>query len=190
MRGRLALGIISALALGACVGVPAASAGSPGPFHWLVPAQAPASWKHARLPAGGAVLAYPPSLAKISSDSRSVSVARRDKSGTIHVYLNATPQQGAETLSNWSSFRISHNKLVSDAVHKHAAGVGLHFLGARGSCVIDDYLSRVHVHHYHEIACIVQGRTAISVVVAAALEQEWTRAAPLLERAISAYRAR
>ena len=185
------MGIVVGLALGAwlCLGVFAASAGNPGPFRWLVPAAAPAGWKHAGLPAGGAVLFYPPSLAKISSDSRSVSVAKRDKLGTIHLYLNATPQQGAETLSNWSTFRISHNRLVSDAVHEHAAGVGLHFLNARGSCVTDDYLSRVHVHHYHEIACIVQGRTTISVIVAAALESEWARAAPMLERAVSAYRA-
>ncbi|HEY2373565.1 MAG TPA: hypothetical protein VGH82_13660 [Gaiellaceae bacterium] len=119
-----------------------------------------------------------------------MSVAKRDKSGRILVYLNATPQQGAETLSNWTVFRITHNRGESDAVHQHAAGVGLHFLGAEGSCVIDDYLSRVHVHHYREIACIVQGRTKTSVIVAAALESDWTRAAPLLERAISAYRAR
>jgi hypothetical protein len=66
----------------------------------------------------------------------------------------------------------------------------LQFVGAKGSCVIDDYFSRVHVHHYREIACFVQGRTEASVVVAAALESDWTRAAPLLERAISAYRAR
>ena len=56
--------------------------------------------------------------------------------------------------------------------------------------MIDDYLSRVHVHHYREIACFVQGRTKASVIVAAALDSEWTRAAPLLERAVSAYRAR
>ena len=183
--------IVSGLVLGACLclGVSTASAASPGPFSWLVPAAAPAGWKHVSLPDRGGVLSYPPSLAPIGADSRSVSVAKRDKNGTIHVYLNVAPQQSAETLSNWSTFRITHNGLISDHVHKHAAGAGLRFLGARGSCVIDDYFSRVHVHHYHEIACIVQGRTKVTVIVAAALESEWTRAAPLLERAISAYRA-
>lgn len=191
MAGRIGIGIVAGLVLGAtlCLSVSAASAGNPGPFRWLVPGPAPAGWKHISLMSTGAVLSYPPSLAQIHSDSASVSVAKRDKIGTIHVYLNLTPQQGAETLSNWSTFRITHNKFESDAVHKHAAGVGLHFRGATGSCVIDDYLSRVHVHHYREIACIVQGRTKITVIVAAALDSEWTQAAPLLERAVSAFRA-
>lgn len=186
------IGIVSGLMLGACLclGGSPAWAGNPGPFSWLVPAPAPTGWKHISIPSGDGVLSYPPSLARIGSDSFSVSVAKRDQSGTIHVYLNATPQQGAERLSNWRTFRISHNRLISDAVREHAAGVGLRFLGAKGSCVIDDYLSRVHVHHYREIACFVQGRTKASVIVAAALDSEWTRAAPLLERAVSAYRAR
>jgi hypothetical protein len=54
--------------------------------------------------------------------------------------------------------------------------------------VIDDYLTRLEIH-YREIACFVQGRTAASVVVAAALQSEWARAAPVLERAVAAYRA-
>jgi len=190
-RAGLGIGIVSGLVLCACLYlVSAASAGGPGPFRWLAPAPAPNGWKHISIPSGDAVLSYPPSLAPIHADSTSVSVAKRDKSGTIHVYLNSTPQQGTESLSNWTHYRISHNRIVSDAVHQDAAGVGLHLLGAKASCVIDDYLSRVHVHHYREIACLVQGRTKASVIVAAALESDWTRAAPLLKRAISAYRAR
>lgn len=187
--GRTGRGIAIVSGLVLALSASAASGGNPGPFSWLVPAPAPAGWKHITLASAKAVLSYPPSLAKIHSDSASVSVAKRDASGTIHLYLNATPQQGAETLSNWTSFRITHNKFESDAVHKHAAGVGLHFLGAKGSCVIDDYSSRVHVHHYQEIACIVQGPTKVSVIVAAALASEWKQAAPILERAVSAYRA-
>ena len=191
-RGGKVIGIVSGLVLGACVwiGVTPASAGNPGPFRWLVPAAAPAGWKHLTLPSGGAVLSYPPSLAPIRGDSASVSVAKKDASGTILVYLNATGQQGTENLSNWPVYRVSHNRGESDAVHQDAAGVGLRFLGAVGSCVIDDYFSRVHVHHYREIACFVQGRTQAGVVVAAALQSKWAQAAPLLERAISAYRAR
>jgi hypothetical protein len=189
---RLGIAIVSGLALGACLwlGVSSASAGNPGPFRWLVPAPAPAAWKHASFPAGGAVLWYPPSLSLIHGDRASVSVARRDKRGRVLVYLNATPQQGAENLGNFPQFRIRHNQAESRAVHREAAAVGLRFLDAVGSCVIDRYVTRYHANHYREIACFVQGPTTASVVVAAALESEWTRAAPLLERAVSAYRAR
>jgi hypothetical protein len=67
--------------------------------------------------------------------------------------------------------------------------VGLSFLGAKGSCVIDHYITKFHANHYQEIACFVQGRTTASVIVAAALQSEWPRAAAMLERAVSAYRS-
>jgi hypothetical protein len=155
-----------------------------------VPGTPPAGWKHATLPSGGAVLSYPPSLTLIKSDSPSVSAARRDKSGTILVYLNATTQQGAENLGNFPQFRIAHNRITSNAVRRDAAAVGLAFYGAVGSCVMDHYVTHEQNHHYREIACFVQGPTAATVVVAAALESEWKRALPTLERAVSVYRAR
>lgn len=184
--------IVSSLMLVAflCLDLSSASPANPGPFRWLVPAPAPSGWKHAGLPSGGAVLWYPPSLSVIKGDRTSVSVATRDKSGRVLVYLNSTPQQGSENLGNWPQFRIAHNRGESTQVHRDAAAVGLGFLGAVGSCVIDHYITRHHANHYREIACFVQGNTAASVVVGAALQSEWTRAAPLLERAISAYRAR
>jgi hypothetical protein len=155
-----------------------------------VPAAAPAGWKHARLPDGGAVLWYPPSFAPIHGDRASVSAGRHDTSGRVLVYLNATPQQGAETLGNWPQFRIAHNRAESTDVHREAVAPGVPFLNAVGSCVIDRYTTRYHANRYREIACFVQGPTTASVVVGAALVTDWTRAAPLLERAISAYRAR
>jgi hypothetical protein len=136
------------------------------------------------------VLWYPPSLAPIHGDAASVSVAKRDKSGRVLMYLNSTPRQGAESLGNFPRFRIAHNQIESRAVHRDAAAIGLPFLDAVGSCVIDHYTTRYHANHYHEIACLVRGRTTTSVIVAAALESEWTRAKALLERAISAYRER
>jgi hypothetical protein len=182
--------VVSCLALAASVwaGVASASTLNGGAFRWLKPAPAPAGWKHASIPSGGSQLWYPAALRRIGGDSASVSVARRDKSGRILVYLNSTPQQGPESLHNWPAFRISHNRAESDAVHEDAHAVGLPFLGATGSCVIDHYASRVHVHHYKEIACFVEGRTSASVIVAAALASEWKQALPLLERAVSAYR--
>ena len=184
--------IVSSVLLAAllCLDLSSASPASPGSFRWLVPAAAPAGWKHVKLPAGGAVLWYPPSLSVISSDRTSVSAGKRDTSGRILVYLNSTPQQGDENLGNWPEFRMTRVRAESTAVHREAGALGLSFLDAVGSCVIDHYTTRTHANHYREIACFVQGNTTASVVVGAALESEWTRAAPLLERAISAYRAR
>lgn len=184
------MGIVSSLALAASLGLVAAAAANPRPFQWLVPAAAPAGWKHASLPSGEGVLSYPSSLARIKSDSPSVSVAKRDASGRVLVYLNATTQQGGENFGNYPAFRIAHNRAESTAVHRDAAAVGLRFLDAVGSCVIDHYITREHANHYREIACFVQGPKAATVIVAAALESEWKRALPTLERAVSAYRAK
>ncbi|HZS24944.1 MAG TPA: hypothetical protein VFA30_08145 [Gaiellaceae bacterium] len=129
-------------------------------------------------------------MTPIHGDGHSATIARRDTSGRILVYLDAAPQEGAETLSNFPTFRIAHNEVVSKDVHRDAAAVGLRFVDAVGSCVIDRYTTRVKSNRYREIACYVQGPTTASVIVAAALESEWTRALPLLERAVSVYRAR
>ena len=183
--------IVTTVAFGAslCARVTAASPATPAKFRWLVPAPAPSSWKHRSLPSGGAILAYPPSLAPVRGDSSSVSVESKDSSGRVLVYLNATPKEGNESLRNWPDFRMQHNRAEDKTVHEDARALGLSFLGAKGSCIIDDYITRYHANHYREIACFVQGRTAASVVVAAALDSDWTRAVALLERAVSAYRA-
>jgi hypothetical protein len=171
-------------------GIPSRASEPPSAFRWFVATPAPARWKHLVLRSAGAVLSYPPSLERIASDKGSVSVARKDRRGTILVYLNATPKQGAERLSTWPAFRIRHNRGESNAVHEDARAYGLSFLDGSGSCVLDDYVTRVKDHHYREIACLVENRAnTASVLVAAALRSQWTRAAPLLERAVTAYRA-
>jgi hypothetical protein len=165
-----------------------ASPATPATFRWLVPAPAPSGWKHRSLSSGGATLAYPTSLAPIRGDIGSVTVQRKDSSGRVLVYLNATPRQGSETLTNWPTFRMAHNRAEDKTVQEDARAVGLPFYGGVGSCVIDHYITKFHANHYREIACFVQGRTAASVIVAAALESEWPRAVALLEHAVSAYR--
>ncbi len=181
--------IVAAAAFG-IAGVGAAPAATPAAFRWLVPRAAPSGWKHLSPASGGAVMWYPPSLSRIKSDPASVSVAQKDRSGRIAVYLNATPKEGnQESVATWPAFRIQHNRGEDGRVRLHAQAVGLRFLGGgRGSCVIDDYTTRVIVHHYEEIACFVQGRTSAGVIVAAALQSDWPRAVALLERAVSAYR--
>ena len=71
-----------------------------------------------------------------------------------------------------------------------AAAEGVQFRGGIGSCVIDDYRTRIGGHHYQEIACLVQGHTSASVIVAAAPAAGWARARPLLLRAVAAYLVR
>lgn len=100
-------------------------------------------------------------------------------------YLNLTPQQGGETLANWATFRIRHNADEGDRhVTRLAAATDLRFHGGRGSCVRDSY-STVTGNRYIELACLVVGRQARTVIVAATTPADWNRIGPLLERAVS-----
>jgi len=195
-RSRRRGGFIAAavLAVGAGGAVLATSAQpGPSPARALgISAQAaPAGWPHRELGNGTAVLSYPPTLRPIPGDTGTVSVAMRSSAGAYLLYLNATPRQGAETLRNWAAFRV-HLLREDDAssAHLDAAATGLTFRGGTGSCVIDDYVTRIGAHHYREIACLVQGQAAASVVVGTAPTPRWSQARPLLERAVAAYRIR
>ena len=115
------------------------------------------------------MLSYPPSLHPLAGDTDAVSAARLSPGGAFQLYLNATPRQGTERLRHWAAFRLT--LLRSDdaaSAHQDAAAEDVKFRGGTGSCVIDDYLTRIGAHHYQEIACLVQGRTSASVIVAAA----------------------
>jgi hypothetical protein len=160
-------------------------------FPALVPAAAPASWPQATLPDRTAVLSYPPGLRPIHGDRGTVSAARLGPHGSYLLYLNATPRQGAENLQNWAAFR--QRLLRADeaaSAHLDAAAERLKFRGGTGSCVIDDYITKIGGHHYEEIACLVQGRSGASVIVGAAPAAQWIQAGPLLERAVAAYLVR
>jgi hypothetical protein len=189
-----ALVLASTAALAACgAQAPAATSeapaatGQPYAFAWLHPSPPPPSWQTSRLPGSPAQLAYPAGWRSIVSDPGTRTAAIRTSSGRIEGYLNATPRQGAETLANWSTFRLDHNAEEGDTHNKLiASAANLRFLGANGSCVIDDYTSSSG-HRYREIACIVAGASATTVVVGAAPPQDWQREAPVLERAISSF---
>ena len=85
-----------------------------------------------------------------------------------------------------SETRVGHlTEEGSRNVRIVSAAEGLRLRGGRGSCVIDDYDSRVGRHRYREIACIAAGAHATAVVVAAAPLAQWSRRAPLLEHAVS-----
>jgi hypothetical protein len=154
-------------------------------------APAPAGWHRASLPNGTAVLSYPPSLRRIGGDADAVSVARLGTAGRYLLYLNATPRQGDENLSHWADFRL--RLLRSDeasSVHQDGAASGVRFRGGMGSCVNDDYVTKIGTHHYEELACLVYGKSGGSVVVAAAPAAQWPRMRLLLERAVAAYQVR
>ena len=163
-------------------------AAKPSAFAWLHPGPAPAGWSTARL-LGTTVLAYPSSWHRIHSDPGTVSAAvLQPRTGLVTEYLNATPQQGAETLQNWARFRPDHNLDEGDR-HEQvlASATGLRFRNGTGSCVVDRY--RTSRTSYQEIACLVRGSHEESVIVASALAAQWAQAAPALERAVSAFLA-
>jgi hypothetical protein len=113
-------------------------------------------------------------------------VALLDGGGRIEGYLNATPEQGAETLANWSRFRPEHNLDEGGrSVHVIASANQLSFRSGPGSCVIDEYTTSKAT--YREIACLVSGPRSSAVVVAAAPITLWGRQAARLERAVSSF---
>jgi hypothetical protein len=166
-------------------------ASSPAPFSWLTPTPAPASWRQLALPAGTAVLSYPPSMRPVAADPGAVSAALVDPTGHYLTYLNATPQQGAEKLAGWAAFRIGllRDDTASTA-HADLSAEHLTFRDGHGSCVIDHYTTRIKANQYREIACFVVGQHGASVLVAATASDRWNQDQPLLEQAVNAYLAR
>jgi hypothetical protein len=111
----------------------------------------------------------------------------RTRSGRIAGYLNATPRQGTESLRNWAEFRVDHNRDEGDRqVRLLADATGLRFRSATGSCVLDSYRTESG-HRYRELACIVSGRSATTVIVGAAPPDRWDAEAPTLEQAIDSF---
>ncbi|MGI9006870.1 MAG: hypothetical protein ACR2FU_11880 [Streptosporangiaceae bacterium] len=161
------------------------------PVRALMARRAPAGWPTASLLGGKAVVAYPPAMRKVESDTGAVSVAQFTGSGTYVKYLNATPQQGGETLADWPRFRIGH--LTDDdasSARLIAESHGVKFLGGTGTCVIDTYVTKIKSHHFTELACFVRGPSTASVLVAAAPTADWASQSPVLMRAVAAYQVR
>jgi len=159
--------------------------------HLLAARQAPAGWRLLTLPDGKAVLAYPPAMHRIEGDRGTVSAVRVSSSGGYVLYLNATPRQSKESLSDWPDFRIDHlTDEDASTARLLAASHGVRFLGGTGNCVIDTYVTKIKAHHYTELACFVQGKTGSSVIIAAALSADWKSDSAMLMRAVAAYRVR
>jgi hypothetical protein len=148
-------------------------------------------WNRFAVPITGglATLSSPPSFAPFTGDRGTASTVLLDRVGGIRAYLNVTPRQGNERARGFAEFRF--HLLAGDhdqAVHLEAAAEGLAFQGGRGSCVIDDYVTRIGHHHYRELACLVVGRRGGgAVMVAAAKTSDWTRFEKQLRRAIASF---
>jgi hypothetical protein len=159
----------------------------PHAFAWLHAAPAPHAWRSTDLPNGAARMAYPPAWKPIRTDPGTVTSALRDSDGDIVGYLNATPQQSSETLANWAAFRPDHNADEGDRnLRPIAAATDLRFRSGHGSCLIEDYRTSSG-HPYREVACIVAGSQATTVIVGAAPPEDWSRQGPAIERAISSF---
>jgi hypothetical protein len=187
------LALASAAALAACGGSsgeeevsgPAAPTDAAA-FAWLHPQPPPAGWRLRALPSGKATLAYPPTWRLTRTDLGTVTATLRH-GGEIAGYLNVTPQGGEETLANWASFRPAHNREEGDRdLTPLSSATGLRFRNGTGSCVQDAYATE-SAHHYREIACIVRGPSATTVIVASATPDRWTHLSPVLERAVSSF---
>jgi hypothetical protein len=178
-----AAALLAALVVAGCGG--AAAPRQPGTFGFLSSSATPAGWHVASLPTGSAGLAYPRGWHAIETDPGTFSAALVGPHHKIRGYLNVTPLSGPETLANWARFRPAHNRDEGDRhVVREAAGSGLRFRTGQGSCVIDRYATTASTR-YREIACIVRGERATTVVVGAAAPSDWTRLAPELERSIA-----
>jgi hypothetical protein len=109
-----------------------------------------------------------------------------DRRGTIVSYLNATPKQGGETLADWTRFRPHHvTEEGARGLRLLAAATGLRFRTGLGSCVIDSYSTTRA--RYEEIACLVTGAHASTVIVGAAESGAWPARGPAIERAIASF---
>jgi hypothetical protein len=117
-----------------------------------------------------------------------VTRALRDQRGFYVGYLNVTPRQGKEQPRGWAGFRTGHNRDKGDKhVREVAMAEVLPFRNASGSCLIDDYLSKVGSNPYREIACLITGHHHADVFIAAALRPDWPALNGTLERAVSAF---
>ena len=158
----------------------------PSGFAWLRPAPPPTDWPAVRIPTG-AVMPYPAAWRRVHGDAGTATAVLKDAADHVLGYLNVTPREGAEALGTWAAFRTGHNADEGDrAVTTLAAATGLRFRTGQGSCVRDAYTTSTGAR-YIELACLVQGPRAASVIVGAAPPATWTRTAPLIERAISAF---
>jgi hypothetical protein len=157
-------------------------------FGWLAATEPPATWHQVAGPSGLGSLSVPPRFRRIRGDPGTISAALLGPGGNYLGYLNVTPRQGAEQLQGWAAFRLAHLRQDdASSVRRDAAITSVGTSTARRSCVIDDYVTKVGHHHFHEVACLIVTGSFGSVVVAATPSGDPAHVWSELERAVAAY---
>ena len=165
-----------------------ASSVAPGPFHWLASTTPPATWTRLGGPSGLGLVSSPPGFRRVHGDPGSLTAVLLSSTGTYLGYINVTPHQGHETLRDWAAFRLTH--LRGDgavSAHEDAMVQSVRTAATVRSCVIDDYVTTVGHHPFHEVACDVTNGSVSSVVVAATPSGDPAHVWTELERAVAAY---
>jgi len=194
---RIAATVAALAVVGSVVAVTGAVGGSgdpstpttfrPSTFSWIDPGVAPEGWSSSQLPGSPARLPVPPGWRHEDGDAGTATEALRSSSGRIAGYLNATPRQGSESPRNWTEFRVDHNREEGERdVQLLAGATDLSFRSATGSCVLDSYRTESG-NRYRELACIVSGPSATTVIVGAAPPRRWGTEAPTIEQAIDSF---
>jgi hypothetical protein len=159
-----------------------------GSFGWLASSAPPVTWARLTGPSGLGTLFSPPGFRTLDGDPGTLSVTLVNSAGTYLGYINVTARQGSETLHDWAAFRLTHLR-DDDAVSVHQDAVVQSVRTTRTvrSCVIDDYVTTVGHHPFHEVACYVTSGSVGSVVVAATPSGDPAHVWTQLERSVAAY---
>jgi hypothetical protein len=161
-----------------------------GPFAWLKLTSLPQGWTQLGGASSVGRLPLPPGFHAVAGDRGTLTAALFGRGGAYLGYLNATPRQGAERLQGWPKFRLEHLR-DDDArwAHEDTAAQLVRTGTALRSCVVDDYVTRIGGHDFHEVACLVVQHSAGSVIVAATPSGDPAHVWAVLQRAVAAYSA-
>ena len=159
-----------------------------GPFGWLASTSPPATWTRLAVPSGLGIVSSPPGFRRLQGDPGTLTLVLLNSAGNYLGYINVTPHQGHETLQDWAAFRLTHLRGEDAAsAHEDAMVQSVRTAATLRSCVIDDYVTTVGHHHFHEVACDVTNGSVSSVVVAATPSGDPAHVWTQLERAVAAY---
>ena len=161
-----------------------------GVFAWLRQTSLPHGWTQLDGTSSVAPLPLPPGFHAVAGDRGTLTAVLLGRGGAYLGYLNATPRQGDERLQGWPKFRLEHLRDDDARFAREDRAAQLVRTGtALRSCVVDDYVTRVASHDFHEVACLVVQHSVSSVIVAATPSGDPAHVWAVLRRAVAAYSA-